>query len=297
MSEKGVGQVETLLDIDAAEVFYDGLLTDPRLDHPEGLAVHRDGSIWCGGERGQIYRIEPDGSSMEQIASSDGFSQGMAFDAEDNLYVCDLVHAGVMKLDTKSGTLERFATGAEGRGINIANYPVFDAEGSLYVSDSHAFKEPGPGIFRFNPDGSGELWYDEPVDFANGLAFSPDGLHLYVAETFGNAVFRIPIEDDGSPGTREEVASLPGVLPDGLAFDTASNLYVACYEPSQVLRISLEGKVQRLIGDEEAHLFCHPTNLAFRGSTLFTTNLGRWHITAIETAAQGLPLYGGYGNE
>src|SRR5215208_4210087 len=230
MSEKGVGQVETLLDIDAAEVFYDGLLTDPRLDHPEGLAVHRDGSIWCGGERGQIYRIEPDGSSMEQIASSDGFSQGMAFDAEDNLYVCDLVHAGVMKLDTKSGTLERFATGAEGRGINIANYPVFDAEGSLYVSDSHAFKEPGPGIFRFNPDGSGELWYDEPVDFANGLAFS------------------------------------------------------------------LEGKVQRLIGDEEAHLFCHPTNLAFRGSTLFTTNLGRWHITAIETAAHGLPLYGGYGN-
>ena len=68
MSEKGVGQMETVLDIDAAKVFYDGLLTEPRLDHPEGLAVHRDGSIWCGGERGQIYRIEPDGSSMEQIA-------------------------------------------------------------------------------------------------------------------------------------------------------------------------------------------------------------------------------------
>jgi len=295
MSEKGVGQMETVLDIDAAEVFYDGLLTEPRLDHPEGLAVHRDGSIWCGGERGQIYRIEPDGSSMEQIASSDGFSQGMAFDAEDNLYVCDLVHAGVMKLDTKSGSLEKFADGAEGRGISIANYPVFDAEGRLYVSDSHAFKESGPGIFRFNPDGSGELWYDESVDFANGLAFSPDRRHLYVAETFGNAVFRIPIEDDGSPGTREQVASLPGVLPDGLAFDTAGNLYVACYEPSQVLRISPEGNVERLIGDEEAHLFCHPTNLAFRGSTLFTTNLGRWHITAIETVAEGLPLYGGYG--
>lgn len=121
MSEKGVGQMETVLDIDAAKAFYDGLLTDPRLDHPEGLAVHRDGSIWCGGERGQIYRIEPDGSSMEQIASSGGFSQGMAFDAEDNLYVCDLVHAGVMKLDTKRGSLERFANGAEERGINIAN--------------------------------------------------------------------------------------------------------------------------------------------------------------------------------
>jgi gluconolactonase len=283
--------------MDAAKVFYDGLLTEPRLDHPEGLAVHRDGSIWCGGERGQIYRIEPDGSSMEQIASSDGFSQGMAFDTEDNLYICDLVHAGVMKLDTQSGSLEKFANGTEERGINIANFPVFDAEGRLYVSDSHAFKDPGPGIFRFNPDGSGELWYGEPVDFANGLAFSPDRRYLYVAETFGNAVFRLPIEDDGSPRTREEVASLSGVLPDGLAFDTANNLYVACYEPSQVLRISPKGKVERLIGDEEAHLFCHPTNLAFRGSTLFTTNLGRWHITAVETTVEGLPLYGGYGNE
>jgi sugar lactone lactonase YvrE len=287
--------METVFDIGAARVFYDGLLTEPRLDHPEGLAVHQDGSIWCGGERGQIYRIEPDGSSMEQVASSDGFSQGMAFDAEDNLYFCDLKHAAVMRLDTKSGTLEKFADGADGRGIKISNHPAFDAEGRLYVSDSHAFKEPGPGIFRFGPDGMGELWYDEPIDFANGLALSADGGYLYVAETFGNAVFRVSIEDGGSAGLREEVASLPGVLPDGLAFDSAGNLYVACYEPSQVLRVAPDGTVARLIADEEAHLFCHPTNLAFRGSTLFTTNLGRWHITAVDTTAEGLPLYGGYG--
>jgi gluconolactonase len=287
--------METVLDIGAARVFYDGLLTEPRLDHPEGLAVHRDGSIWCGGERGQIYRIEPDGSSMEQVASTDGFSQGMAFDVEGNLYFCDLKHAAVMKLDTKSGVLEKFADGAGGHGIKISNYPAFDAEGRLYVSDSHAFKESGPGIFRFDPDGTGELWYDEPINFANGLALSADGGYLYVAETFGNAVFRVAIEGDGSAGMREEVASLPGVLPDGLAFDTAGNLYVACYEPSQVLRVAPDGTVARLIGDEEAHLFCHPTNLAFRGSTLFTTNLGRWHITAIDTAVEGLPLYSGYG--
>lgn len=139
------------------------------------------------------------------------------------------------------------------------------------------------------------MWYGEAVNFANGLALSPDGSYLYVAETFGNAVFRLPIREDGSAGDREEVAHLPGVLPDGLAFDTGGNLYVACYEPSQVLRISPGGTVGRLIRDEEAHLLCHPTNLAFRGSTLFTTNLGRWHITAVETDAEGLRLYGGYG--
>jgi gluconolactonase len=285
--------METVLDIGAARVFYDGLLTEPMLDHPEGLAVHRDGSVWCGGECGQIYRIEADGSAMEQVASSKGFSHGMAFDRDDNLYVCDLKHAAVMKLDTKSGSLERFADG--GRGINICNYPAFDAEGRLYVSDSHAFKEPGPGIFRFEPDGTGELWYAGPVNFANGLALYGD--YLFVAETFGNAIFRIPVEGDGSAGAREEVAHLPGVLPDGLAFDTGGNVYVACYEPSQVLRVAPDGTVVRLIRDEEAHLLCHPTNLAFRENVLFTTNLGRWHITAIDTTTEGLPLYGGYGSE
>ena len=280
-----------------SSVFYDGLFTEPMLDHPEGLAVHRDGSVWCGGERGQVYRIEPDGSSIEQVARIEGgFCHGMAFDREDNLYVCDLKHAAVLRLDAKSGSVETYADGADGRGINICNYPAFDAEGHLYVSDSNAFKVPGPGIFRFDPGGPGMLWYDEPVDFANGLALSPDGAYLYVAETFGNSVFRIPIEENGSAGPREEVAGLPGSLPDGLAFDADGNLYVACYEPSQVLRVAPEGTVECLIRDHEAHLLCHPTNLAFRDNVLFTTNLGRWHITAIETAAEGLPLYGGYGS-
>jgi gluconolactonase len=109
--------------------------------------------------------------------------------------------------------------------------------------------------------------------------------------------FRIPIEVDGSAGAREEVARLPGMLPDGLAFDTDGCLCVACYETSQVLRLAPDGTVARLIADEEAHLLCHPTNLAFRANVLFTTNLGRWHITAIDTDAEGLPLSGGYGSE
>ena len=29
-------------------VFYDGLLTERMLDYPEGLALHADGSVWCG---------------------------------------------------------------------------------------------------------------------------------------------------------------------------------------------------------------------------------------------------------
>lgn len=283
-----------LVSRDGVRVVYEGSLTDPQLDHPEGVAVHRDGSIWCGGERGQIYRLTPDGRELAEVGSTGGFCLGMAFDANDNLFICDLKHAAVMRFDAASGKVERWADGAGGRRFGIPNFPAFDDAGRLYVSDSHAFGEPGPGVFRLQPDGSGELWYGENVTFANGLALSPDGRHLYVAETFAHRVFRIPVLPDGTAGVREEVAELGAALPDGLAFDAAGNLYVGCYEPSQVLRVAPGGQVETLFHDVTAHTLAHPTNLAFRGTTMFTANLGRWHITAIEVGREGLPLRRGF---
>jgi hypothetical protein len=37
-----------------------------------------------------------------------------------------------------------------------------------------------------------------------------------------------------------------------------------------------------LIEDREATILAHPTNVALKGNTLYTANLGRWHITAID---------------
>jgi sugar lactone lactonase YvrE len=64
----------------------------------------------------------------------------------------------------------------------------------------------------------------------------------------------------------------------------------SCYEPSRLFRATPDGRLELLIDDPDAHTFCHPTNCAFRGSDLFTANLGRWHITRIEVGIQGLPL-------
>ncbi len=280
-----------LLAADAVSVFIDGTLSDPQLDHPEGLAVHPDGSVWCGGERGQIFRVEPDGSAMTQVASTHGFCLGMAFDrTAEHLYVCDNKHAAVFRLEVATGAVERFADGAPAGSFKIPNYPAFDAEGRLYVSDSHAFGVPGPGVWRVDADGRAELWYDRDVTFANGLAVAPDGRSLYVAETFAHKVFRIPIENDGSAGEREDVAELPGSWPDGLALDQQGNLYVGCYEPSRVLRVSPSGQVETLYHDLSAHTLAHPTNLAFRGTTMFTSNLGRWHLTRLEVGIEGAPV-------
>ena len=285
-----------LLADDQVSVFFDGTVSDPQLDHPEGVAVHRDGSVWCGGERGQIFRLDPDGRSIDEVGSTGGFALGMAFDTTaEHLYVCDLKRAAVFRYETTTGKVETFTDGAPGRPFKIPNYPAFDAAGNLYVSDSHEFGRPGPGVFRIDPEGKGELWYDGDVTFANGLAVSPDGASLCVAETFASRVFRVPIREDGSAGERQEIAHVPGSLPDGLAFDIDGNLYVGCYEPSQVLRIDPDGRVDVLWHDVTAHTLAHPTNVAFRGTTMFTSNLGRWHLTRIEVGIEGLRLPVGSG--
>jgi gluconolactonase len=280
----------TILSADQVTNFFDGTMTTPQLDHAEGLAFDSEGRLYCGGERGQIYRLSLNDRRFEQVGSTGGFCLGMAFDSTGRLFICDSRHAAVLRFDPVTGDVTTFATEADGIKLRIPNFPAFDAEGRLYVSDSYEYKDPGPGIFRFTPDGSGILWCRESLNFANGLAFLPDGRFLYVVETFARAVSRIPIRADGSAGPKEHVAYV-GRVPDGLAFDEAGRLYVACYEPSAVYRLSGEGNEVDIVWlDEEAQLLCHPTNCAFWQSSLYTVNIGRCHITKLDVGVRGVPL-------
>mgnify|MGYP001174084999 CR=1 FL=1 len=280
----------TVLPLSAAHVFFDGTFSEPRLQHPECVAVGPDGHIWCGSENGEILRIDPQGERIERVASTGGFTLGLAFHGDKTLFACDQRHAAVFRLDLKTRNLDRFT----GAGIRIPNYPAVDAaRGRLLVSDSHAFGEPGPGIWAYDlATGAGELWYDRPLNFANGIALAPAGDALFVCETFSRTVSRIPIADDGTAGEAQPYAvNLPG-LPDGLAFDDAGALFVGCYEPSRILRIPPGGgEAEVYIEDPTAHLFAHPTNIAFDGGALYSANLGRWHITRIKTDTTGRPLH------
>jgi gluconolactonase len=290
MTESFATAQSTVLPIRRAAVFFDGVFSEPRLQHPEAVAVGPDSWIWCGSENGEILRIAPDGSRIELVARAGGFTLGLAFDADRALFFCDNKDRAVYRLDLASRGVARFTP----PGIRIPNYPVVDARRRrLLISDSYDFANSGPGVWAYDLEtGEGRLWYSEPMTFANGMALAPSGDALFVCETFARRITRIVIGDNGlAAGAGVFAENLPG-LPDGIAFDVSGNLFVGCYEPSRILRVAADGrKAEVYIEDPTAHLFSHPTNIAFDGADLFAANLGRWHITRIASDTRAPPLW------
>jgi len=123
------------------------------------------------------------------------------------------------------------------------------------------------------------------MDFANGMAMAPDGQGLYVVESDRSQVSYVPINADGSAGAARVAVSGVDTVPDGLAFAPDGTLYISCYEPSRIYRVRPGGALETLIEDPAATVMAHPTNIALKGNTLYTANLGRWHITAIDLGA------------
>ena len=287
---KTKGKMIMSISLAKASVFFDGL------DHSECLAVHPDGSIWAGGEGGQIYRLSKKGTQIEEIANTGGFILGVAFSPKaDWLLACDLKKQCLWRIDVKTGRKRLFVSGVGKRRLSIPNYGVFTRDGTLYVSDSGAFGKVNGKILQFDKDhsGRGRLWHNGPFNFANGLALSPNEDALFVVCSWLPGVERIEIKSTGEAGLRSVYARTPKTVPDGLAFDKRGNLYMSCYTPNRIYKIDPHRNVRVFVEDWEAHTICNPTNIAFGGprfDQLLVSNLGRWHITKLNIKIKGAPL-------
>lgn len=274
--------------IEEVLIFADGL------DHPECVAIHPDGSVWAGGEAGQIYKITEDGKNVSEVVNTGGFVLGIAFSPGAKwLAICDLKHKCVWKFDLLTGMLNRFGNLYDTLPFGIPNFPVFDHEGNLYVSDSGAFREVKGRIFKFDKEGNGLVWHEGPFSFANGMALSEDQQSLYVVSSWLPGVEKITVNMDGSAGDRKICIKMPETCPDGVAIDSEGNLFISCYAPNTIYRLDKNLNLSVFLHDWESHTICNPTNIAFGGSdrkTLFIANLGRWHLSVMQMDSPGLNL-------
>ncbi len=263
------------------------------LDHAEGIAWGLDGYAYAGGEAGQIYRIDIERKELIQIADTGGFILGLALDARNNIYACDIGNKAIMKI-TPDGSDSFYSKGSTSEPFTTPNYPAFDEQGNLYVCDSGDWKADTGRIYKIKPGGDTEVWDRRLNTFPNGHCLSADGNCLYVAMSINPPrIERIKIESDGTAGPHETVFELPGTVPDGVAFDTDGNLYVSMYRPDRIYRYSASGNLDILADDFEGTKIACPTNIAFCGENrdiLLSANLGRWHISRYEAGVTGESL-------
>ena len=95
---------EPTIPIADLEVFCQGL------DHAEGITVTPAGTIYVGGEAGQVYRVEDDGTPT-QVHTTNGFLLGLASDADGAVYAVDVAVPCVWRIDLEAGNQDRFFDG------------------------------------------------------------------------------------------------------------------------------------------------------------------------------------------
>ena len=275
-----------LVDQKDVSIFADGL------DHPECVAWGPDGFLYAGGEAGQIYRISLSGEVIE-ITSTSGFILGVTLDGFGNIYACDMKRRAVLRID-RDANISTFSEGTRDRAMIQPNFAVFDASGNLYVSDSGDWHGDNGCLFVVTPTGETRVASNHVRAFPNGMALSPDGEFLYVVLSNLPGVVRLPISKDGNFGSPQPVIELPGRVPDGLAFDRDDGLYISCYTPDVIYRLSSTGKLETVIEDSERTLIASPTNLCFAGADLsfmIVANLCGWHLIKFRGPVPGRALH------
>ncbi len=204
-----------------------GPAIDAILDYPVGVAVAPDGTVYIADAfNARIRKVDPSGTittiagTGERNYDGDGgpavdakisSAYGITLDQDGNIYFADVLISSVRKIDT-SGIITRVA------GVGL----------------------PGSG-------GDGGPATGAPLNMAIDVAISPDGL-LYIADTFNNVIRMVDADGNmqtiagdgtarfGGDGGPAEYARINH--PEGIAFDSAGNLYIADTFNNRIRKIS-----------------------------------------------------------
>lgn len=281
------GEIATVIGVGVPGHNGDGIpAIEAMIAAPESLAFDSKGDLFIG-ERGtfRVRRIDMKTGLVSTYAGSGqrGFEgdggqavdarishpYGLAFDAEDNLFIADTENHRIRMVDRKSGVISTVAgTGEKGfddgggdaveAKLNRPHICVIDPNGNLVIGDS--FNQRIRRVDRMTGKietiaGNGEMGNpvegakgsDSPFLFFGALVFDDDGSLL--VSSLDNKIFRI----DGETWTIERVAGIgaedfsgdggPALdaglhLPYGMAIDKDGNIYFSDGKNDRVRRIS-----------------------------------------------------------
>jgi gluconolactonase len=204
---------------------------------------------------------------------------GNSMDMEGRLYTAERDGHRIVRTNL-DGSETIIANEYEGKRLNSPNDVVVRRDGQVYFSDpaSLAVLEERElsfnGLYHVNTQGKVTLV--AKMARPNGVALSPDGRTLYVADSQEKIIRAYDLDKDGnSSNERIVIRDIEGT-PDGLRVAANGTLYIAC---KGIAIYTPKGKRLKMIELPET-----PVNMAFGGNDMKTL-----YVTA-HTSVYRLPV-------
>src|SRR3954451_7765979 len=204
----------------------------------------RHGRLWfCHWGAGEVLAVDSAGAAevVARVDTTIPFSidwlperSGREASGRDRL----LVVSGQERRLLADGALYADLSGVAGTAFNEI---VVDARGNAYVNGGFGFD--GPWIVAVvTPDGKARQLADG-VAFPNGMAITPDGSTLIVAESYGRCLTGFDIALDGSLSNRRVWADCGDGVPDGICVDEQGAVWYADVPNRRCVRVREGGEV------------------------------------------------------
>ena len=216
-------------------------------------------------EKGTEVYLTPSGFTGTKTNSNEPGSNGLLLDGEGNLILCQHGNRQLAKmkstLDSPKAEFSVIAGSFNGKKFNSPNDAVFykddfyitDPPYGLAYQDSDTLKEiPFQGVYRADSKGNVTLLVDS-LTRPNGIAISPDGNYLYVANSDPAKArwyqYNITRDDLGNIGLTSgkilydatPLTATEKGLPDGLKVDNNGTIFAS--GPGGVFIFNPEGKI------------------------------------------------------
>lgn len=230
-----------------------------------------------------IFRVKP-GEPAVPLREDAGGASGNAFDTKGRLYTCETRARRVVRAD--KGKLEVLADRFEGKRLNAPNDLAVRKDGHVYFTDpafgyqSDTRELDFYGVYHLTNKGELKL-VAKPAGRPNGIALSPNGRILYVANSDERNVRAYDLDGKGEASAERIFIARTEGIPNGLRTDEKGNLYVAA---DTVVIYSPAGQPARTIVVPEK-----PSGFAFGdadGKSLYITARGSVYRVRLEEPRQ-----------
>ncbi len=207
-----------------------------------------EGPVWLPSRKMLLFSDIPadtiyqwtEGGKRKVFRKPSHHANGNTTDRRGRLITCEHGSRTVTRTDP-NGDVSVIAATYKGGKLNSPNDAAVKSDGTVWFTDPpyglgrRKREQQANHVFRLDPDASEPVAVASDFDMPNGLCFSPDEKHLYIADSGRpHHIRRLPVLKGNRLGKGKVFAVIRPGVPDGIRTDRAGRLYSTAADGVQV---------------------------------------------------------------